>query len=43
MSEDQFMSSMLCLLRGWALQVVWDLPFRFWLSETGDVVMLLEQ
>ena len=43
MGEDQAMSSMLGLLRGWALQVVLDLPFRFWLSETGEVVMSLEQ
>ena len=37
------MSSMLGLLRGWAMQVVSDLPFRFWLSETGEVVMSLGQ
>ena len=43
MGEDQAMSSMLGLLRGWALQVVLDLPFRFWLSENGEVVMSLEQ
>ena len=36
---------MLCLLRGggWALQAVSDLPFRFWLSETGEVIMSLEK
>ena len=43
MSEDLAMSSMLGLLRGWALQAVLDLPFRFWCSETGEVVMSLEQ
>ena len=43
MSEDQAMGSMLYLLRGWALQAVLDLPFRFWLSETGEVVMSLGQ
>ena len=43
MSEDQAMSSMLGLLRGWALQAVLDLHFRFWLSETGEVVMSLEK
>ena len=41
MNEDQVMSSLLVLLRGWALQAVWDLPFRFWLSEKGGVVMWL--
>ena len=39
MSEDQAMASMLCLLRAWALQAVLVLLFRFWLSETGEVVM----
>ena len=43
MIEDLAMSSMLGLLRGWALQAVLDLPFRFWFSETGEVVMSLEQ
>ena len=43
MSEDLAMSSMLGLLRGWAMQAVSDLPFRFWLSETGEVVMSLGQ
>ena len=43
MSEDLDMSSMLGLLRGWALQAVSDLPVRFWLSETGEVVMSLGQ
>ena len=43
MSEDLAMSSMLDLFRGWALQAVLDLPFRFWFSETGEVVMSLEQ
>ena len=43
MSEDLAMSSMLGLLRGWALQAVLDLPFRFWFSETSEVVMSLEQ
>ena len=43
MSEDLAMSSMLGLLRGWALQAVLDLPYRFWFSETGEVVMSLEQ
>ena len=43
MSEDLALSSMLGLLRGWALQAVLDLPFRFWLSETGEVLMSLEQ
>ena len=43
MSEDQAMLSMLGLLRGWALQAVLDLPFRFWLSETGEVVISLGQ
>ena len=37
------MASMLGLLRAWALQTVSELPFRFWLSETGEVVMSLEQ
>ena len=43
MSEDLAMSSMLGLLRGWVLQAVLDLPFTFWLSETGEVVIPLEQ
>ena len=43
MSEDLAMSSMLGLLRGWAMQAVLDLPFRFCFSETGEVVMSLEQ
>ena len=43
MGEDLAMSSMLGLLRGWAMQAVSDLPFRFWLSETGEVVMSLGQ
>ena len=43
MSEDQAFASRLCLLRGWALQAVSDLPFRFLLSETGGVVMSLGQ
>ena len=43
MSEDLAISSMLGLLRGWALQAVLDLPFRFWFLETGEVVMSLEQ
>ena len=43
MSEDLAISSMLGLLRGWALQAVSVLPFRFWLSETGEVVMSLGQ
>ena len=41
MSEDQATTSMLCLLRGWSLQAVLKLTFRFWLSETGEVVLLL--
>ena len=43
MSEVLAMSSMLGLLRGWALQAVLDLPFRFWFSETGEMVMSLGQ
>ena len=43
MNEDQAMAPMLCLLRGWELQAVSDLPFRFWISETGKVVMYLGQ
>ena len=43
MSEDLAISSMLGLLRGWALQAVLDLHFRFWFSETGELVMSLEQ
>ena len=43
MKEDQAKASMFCLLRGWALQAVSDLPLRCWLSETGEVVMSLEQ
>ena len=43
MSEDRAMASMLSLLRGWELQAVWDLPFRFWLSETGEAIMSLGQ
>ena len=43
MSGDPAMASMLCLLRGWVLHAVSYLPFRFWLSETGEVVMSLEQ
>ena len=42
-SEDLAISSMLGLLRGWALQAILDLPFRFWFLETGEVVMSLEQ
>ena len=42
-SEDQARSSMLCLLSGWALKAVSDLPVRFWLSESGEVVLLLGQ
>ena len=34
---------MTSLLRAWALQAVSDLPYRFWLSETGVVIMSLEQ
>ena len=34
---------MFCLLRDWALQAVSDLPFRYWLSETGEVLMSSEQ
>ena len=43
LTNDQAIASLLSQLRGWALQVVLDLPFRFWLSETGEVVMLLGQ
>ena len=43
MSEDQAMASMLGLLRGMALQAVSDLPFTFWLSETGERKISLEQ
>ena len=43
MNEDQAMVSMLYLLRGLAFQAVWDLPFRFWLSEIGEVIMSLGQ
>ena len=43
MGEDQVMASMLGLLSGMALHTVSDLPFNFWLSETGEAVMSLEQ
>ena len=43
MNEDQAMASVLCLLSGWALQAVSDLPFRFWLTVPGEVVMSLGQ
>ena len=41
MKDDQATLSMLDLLRGWSLQAVSELPFRFWLLETDQVVMLL--
>ena len=43
MSDDLAILSMLGLLRGWALQAVSGWPFRFWFSETGEVVMSLGQ
>ena len=43
MSSEQAMLSVLCLLRGCALQAVLDLPSRFWLSEAGEVVVSLRQ
>ena len=43
LSENQAMSSIFCLLKDWALQAFSDLPFRYWLSETGEVLMSLEQ
>ena len=43
MIDDQAISPMLCQLRGWALQAISDLPFRFWLSEINEIVMSLEQ
>ena len=43
MLEDQSIASMFCLLRGGAMQVVSDLPLRFWLSKTSEVIMSLRQ
>ena len=43
MIDDQAMLSMLSQLRGWALQAISDLPFRFCLSETNEIVMSLGQ
>ena len=42
-SDDQPIASMHSLLRGWALQAVLNLTFRFWLSETGKMVTSLGQ
>ena len=36
------MSSTICQLTGWALKVVSEINFTFWLSESGEVLMLLE-
>ena len=43
MNEHQAMASRLFQLREWALQVVLDLLFRFWLSESGVVIISLGQ
>ena len=43
MHEDQSMASKLGLLRGGAMHAVSVLPFRFWLSETSEVIMSLGQ